>query len=142
MIKKEYSILTRLDQCQQGLWIKNKEGWLLAKKPTEILTNSPCVAQQLAGRRPGKHSHSDGRHASLFNGRAKKAQVYPDALCDAICRGIKEQIEQDRKGQFVLAGLTPENPESGMRECQQISCNLADANFGTGRRQLRRCGQR
>ncbi len=72
MIRKEKNILAKLGQCQYGLWIKDKSGWLRAKEPTKPLANSPCVAQQLARRCPGKHTHADGRHATLFDGRSKQ----------------------------------------------------------------------
>ena len=63
---------------------------------------------------------------------ATKAQVYPEALCDAICRGIKQQLEQDRKGQLVLGELKIGDPTPGMRECQQTLCNLANGKVGEG----------
>ena len=47
----------------------------------------------------------------LFGGRSKKAQVYPKELCEAICRGIRRQIELDKTGQFIIATL--EAPEDG-----------------------------
>ena len=77
MIRKEKNILTQLDQCRYGLWIKDKHGKVLAKKPTKFLTNSPCIAEQLARRCTGVERHPGGRHASLFDGVAKQAPVYP-----------------------------------------------------------------
>ena len=47
LIKKESSILAKIDQCQYGLWVKDKDGWAASNKPTKILTNSPCIAAQL-----------------------------------------------------------------------------------------------
>lgn len=44
MLESEHNILTRLDQCQCGLCTGDKEGWLLAKKPTKFITNSLCIA--------------------------------------------------------------------------------------------------
>ena len=38
MIRKEKNILTQLDQCRYGLWIKDKHGKVLAKKPAKFLT--------------------------------------------------------------------------------------------------------
>ena len=71
------TIITRLDQCQYGLWIKEKGVELLAKKPTKFMTNPPAIAQELGRRCEGADKHIGGRHASLFDGRAKMAQVYP-----------------------------------------------------------------
>ena len=109
MIRKEKNILARIDQCRYGLWVKDKLGGALAKKPTKFLTNSPCVAEQLMKRCMGKETHKHQRHASLVHGRAKQAQIYPKPLCVAICRGIKEQIYQDKRGQFMLATIHADN---------------------------------
>ena len=40
LIKKEYNILTRTDQCQYVSWIKNKSAWTEATKKPKFLTNS------------------------------------------------------------------------------------------------------
>ena len=77
LIRKEKSILAKIDQCQYGLWVRDRQGWAASKKPTKILTNSPCIAAQLQRRCPGKESHANGRHAALFSGVAKQVQVYP-----------------------------------------------------------------
>ena len=69
---------------------------------TGFLTNSPCVAKQLERRCPNRPGVKKHDHVRLENGRARKAQEYPDGLCKAICRGIKEQLEADRIGQFLL----------------------------------------
>ena len=73
MAKKEKNILAKIDQCQYGLWIKDKTGSLLAKKPTKFLTNSPGIAKHLQTRCPGEHSHVEGAHASLFDGKTAQA---------------------------------------------------------------------
>ena len=93
LINQEHNILTRLDQRQYGLWVEHKEGRPFAMEPIQFLTHSPCIAQQLTKMCTGKHSHANGRHASLFHWRSAKAQVYPEALWDAICEGINEQKE-------------------------------------------------
>ena len=96
------------DQCMYGPVTKGpkKSGLISAKKPTQFLTNPPCIAQQLQRRCPGKDSHSESRRASLFAGRAKKAQTYPEALCEAICLGVKEQIQADKEGRFHLCTVS------------------------------------
>ena len=61
-----------------------------AMKPTKFMPNSWYIIQELDKRCDGGHSHQP-----LVGGRAKEAaQVYPDGLCRAICRGWfrKEQI--------------------------------------------------
>ena len=80
MLRKDKNILAKIDQCQYGLWVRDKDGWAASKKPTKILTNSQCIAAQLQRRCPGKGTHSNGRHAALFSGVAKQAQVYPPGL--------------------------------------------------------------
>ena len=44
-------------------------------------------------------------HVILVNEQAKAAQVYPPALCRAICSEFKEQLEADRQGTFLLANV-------------------------------------
>ena len=42
----------------------------------------------------------------MFYGVSKQAQVYPPGLCDAICQGLKDQIEMDKGGRFLLATVS------------------------------------
>ena len=78
----------------------------------------------------GAHTHESGRHASLFNGKAKQAQVYPPALCDAICRGLVEQIDMDKRGQFHIASLSVDDAEKGWQKKSVIISNLRRAEEG------------
>jgi hypothetical protein len=64
-----------------------------AKKPTGFVGNSWAIAHRL--RRTCKHDHV---HVKLEGGRAKAAALYPDELCMEMCKGLKEQIDYDRKG--------------------------------------------
>ena len=41
-----------------------------------------------------------------FSGVAKQAQVYPPGLCDAICQGLKDQIEMGKSGRLLLATVS------------------------------------
>ena len=90
------------DQCQYGLRSHDGTREGLAKKSTGFLTNSPFVAKQLERRCPNRAGVKKHDHVRLEHGRARKAQEYPDGLCKAICRGIKEQLEADRTGQVLL----------------------------------------
>ena len=85
------------------------KGQALAKKPTKPQTNPLCIASQLRRTCEGAHTHSNHRHANLFGGVAKFAQVYPPALCEAIGCGLKGQVGLDRRGQFLL--LEPSAPD-------------------------------
>ena len=105
LMKMQDAMLTKADQCQYGLIVEDMKGQALAKKPTKFLTNSPCIASQLRRTCEGTHTHPNHRHANLFGGVAKFAQVYPPALCEAICCGLKEQVDLDRRGQFLLLEL-------------------------------------
>ena len=53
------------------------------------------------------------KHVRLESGRAKVAQIYPPELCQAICRGFKEQLEADRNGRFMSAELGGEKIGDG-----------------------------
>ena len=37
-----------------------------------------------------------------MNGRAKHAQVYPPAVCRAICEGIHDQRKWDENGEYFI----------------------------------------
>lgn len=99
------SILSKADQCQYGPLVGDKHGKAPAKKHTSSLANSPCIASRPRKKCEGSHAHPEGRHAGPFNGAAKKAEVYPPGLCDAICAGMEEQMECDREGRFLPLGL-------------------------------------
>jgi hypothetical protein len=60
------------------------------KKPTGFMSNSPKICERLRKLCPGKH-----RHISLTGGRAKIAEIYPDALCSEILKGVIEQMRID-----------------------------------------------
>ena len=73
------------DQCQYGLRVRPEEE--LNMKPTGFLSNSPRIRNQLSRRCSGDHPHQH-----LMGGRAKKAEEYPPKLCQAMIRGLKEEI--------------------------------------------------
>ena len=60
------------------------------------------------------------RQYILEGGRAKAAQVYPNKLCKAICEGLIEQMEADRKGQFLVADYNIEDVHSS-KEVMNLS---------------------
>ena len=77
--------------CAFGMTSTDEQGEGLVCKPTTFMTNSSKLANHLS-----KHCDNQHRHVILINGRAKQAVVYPDALCDTICKGIREQIDHDQ----------------------------------------------
>ena len=91
------------------------QGWL--EKPQGFMTNAPCIAMQLQRRCPNTRGKVVHRHVILQGGRTKPAQIYPDGLCRAICKGLIDQLERDKRGQFLLAQLSGTNKET--RDVQQ-----------------------
>ena len=73
------------DQCMFGLKTKGSSSkeWKAAKKPTKFMTNAWHIAEELSRKCDGSHEHQP-----LVSGRAHAAQVYPEGLCRAICRGL------------------------------------------------------
>ena len=100
------------DQCRFGLKVHDglREG--PARKSTRFLKNSPCMAKQLQKRCPNRSGEKKHNHVRFENGRAKKAQEYPDGFCRAMCRGIKEQLEADRAGPSLLITMSNEGTQS------------------------------
>ena len=95
----------KADQCQYGLMSKDGLGEGLVRKTTGFMTNAQCVAVELTRKCPNRNGKMAHRHVTLEGGRTRPAQVYPDELCRAICRGMINQIDRDRRGQFMLANL-------------------------------------
>ena len=93
------------DQCRYGLVSEGKEGQGPAKKPTGFMTNSPCIALQLQRRCPNKGGYKVHEHVQLEDGRARAAQVCPPGLCKAVCKGLIEQMNADRNGQYLLGNI-------------------------------------
>ena len=122
MLNKEGVMKVTADQCQYGLKSRdnNREG--PARKSTSFMTNSPCVAAKLTRRCPNRDGTRVHNHVVLQAGRTRAAQIDPPGLCRAICLGIKEQINADRQGQFLLMemGNAPENAKSLMNMSEKI----------------------
>ena len=69
------------DQCMYGLKSVDEFGEGPCRKPTRILTNIPGAEVELSRRCSCDHTH-----VQLINGRAKKAEEYPEELCRALVR--------------------------------------------------------
>ena len=85
MVMKAYA-----NMCAFGMTSKDKEGEGPVLKPTVFMTNSSEVKKELSQKCRGCP-----RHVHLVEGRASAAQVYPPALCRAVCRGIINQAKLD-----------------------------------------------
>ena len=53
------------------------------------MTNSSEIANELPWKCPQGHLHQ-----ALVGGRAHKAAIYSEGLCEAICRGVKREIRR------------------------------------------------
>ena len=71
----------------------------LVKKPTGFMSSSRCMIEELDKKCNGGHDH-----VPLVGGRAAGAAVYPQALCEAICRGVANQKKADMKARTSWRG--------------------------------------
>ena len=121
LLAKHGVIRTKCDQCMYGLKSKDEKGIGPARKRTRFMTNSPCVARRLSKMCPNGRGYEVHRHVRLENGRTKAAQIYPRELCRQICEGIREQMEADQNGQFLLAQVTTGNTTDGHELKKEIA---------------------
>ena len=61
----------------------------------------------------------DHAHVPLVGGRAAGAQVYPQMLCDAICRGVARQQRED-----ASMGVSGRMSADEVRSFVHYTCNL------------------
>ena len=80
------------------------------------------MAKQLIRKCQNSSGYTLHHHIRLEGGRTKQAQVYPRELCEAICKGLQEQIKADEVGQFLLMESTNEATTS--RELLHIAKEL------------------
>ena len=91
---------TVADQCQYGLKTRGGGGGagsMPARKRTKFMTNSSEIANELSWKCPKDHLHQ-----ALVGGRAHKSAIYPEGLCEAICRGLKREIRRSKMNVRVL----------------------------------------
>ena len=105
ILKKQGVIKVTGDQCMYGLQSSDGHRTGSARKRTGFMTNSACVAKQLERRCLNKFGYEVHHHIRLECGRTRKAQEYPPELCQAICTGLQEQLEVDRKGNYLVATI-------------------------------------
>ena len=93
-MEEEDVMATKADQCRHGLTTRRVDGKLMpAKRPTKLMTNSPGLAAEVERRRDGEH-----RHQQLMGGRAAGAARYPNELCEAVRRGLREEKRWKQSG--------------------------------------------
>ena len=69
----------------------------LVKKPTGFMSSSRYIIQELDRKCTGDHDH-----VPLVGGRAAGATIYPQALCEAICRGTSKQKKMDHRDNMIV----------------------------------------
>ena len=104
--------VVKMDMCAFGMTTKDKEGEGLVRKTTKMMTNGPEVAIRIARRctntKKGEARNDEHRHVMLINGRARQAQVYPRALCRAICEGVSAQKKMDCRNRVLIDAMSME----------------------------------
>ena len=116
--------LAHADQCQYGAEVAH--GHLKGspiKKPTCFLSNSPNVLKMLSRRCEGTSGEcsrsSGGRHSQCTGRIAKEAAIYPRGLCQAVVKGITEQLMKDKLIKQGCFGVQLEDDEEEIRaNCQ------------------------
>ena len=101
--------------CQFGMTQEDQEGTAYIKKATRILSNSEAIDSMVERKCPGGH-----RHIPLLNGRAKQAEEYPEALCDAFIVGLLVEISRQKEEQlgslYQLADMCDPQEEEVWKE--------------------------
>ena len=81
------------------------------------MSSSRCVRNDLNKKCTGGHAH-----VLLVGGRAAGAQVYPQALCEAVCRGVRRQQQDDA----ALGVATGKMSMDEVRRVGHYVCNIND----------------
>ena len=106
---RSHAWVVRTNMCRCGMTTERAGHLGLSLKPTDFMTNSVCVADQLDRRCLNMGNiKRDHDHVQLDGGRPKQAQQYPPELCRAICRGVRDQLELDKNGLCIVERLDPD----------------------------------
>lgn len=95
LVGMECAIKTRAHLCRHGRTQLPHEGSQLVRKPDGFLIDSLAAVVESIKRCDEAH-----QHATLEEGKARHVQIYPQELCNEICRGLKHQREMDAAGLF------------------------------------------
>eukprot|EP00435_Cladocopium_sp_Y103_P033093 s1902_g8.t1 len=118
------TFLVQSPMCRFNMMAKDDDGeWGHVRKETLWLTNSEEIARELQGvcnnYVPGQEPH---RHVHLVGAsRAKAAQVYPKELCEAILRGLKNQLEKDHSISAIEEMVGGPAPDDAVEWDHQMS---------------------
>ena len=94
----------------------------LVKKPTGFMTSSQFLLRELDKKCAGGY-----KHVQLVGGRAAAARVYPDMLCEAICRGVIQQKKQDQRRIVTTGKLSYAGLKSFLRHVCDLQGSSSDA---------------
>ena len=98
------------DMCCFGMYQNVGTEEMFVKKSTGFMTNACEVAKVLSETCENQH-----RHVHLLNGRASRAEVYPDELCYRIMIGILNQMKRDgRIPEFGIGAIWPDDENQQM----------------------------
>ena len=115
--------LAKSHMCRFGMTSTDEQGLGLVKKATTFMTNSHEIFKELNIRCKNEESEASQhhRHVHLISGRARFAQTYPRALCQAVCRGVAAQKSSDEGGVREVALLECEEMEAILEDAQQYA---------------------
>ena len=121
--------VVRSSMCRFGMTTGNKTTRGLVYTPTDFMTNSICIADQLDRKcLNGALGRKDHNHLLLESGRTREAQYYPPELCRAICRGLSDQLDLDRRGLQLIEHMDyedlNENQKGVSQEMMSIEKNM------------------
>ena len=156
--------LVQAHQCRCGQATTTMDGsksTLPVKQPTGFLTDSWCIGEEVDRKREVGHVHG-----WLLGGRAAGAAKYPEALCEAMCKGIQQQKIHVRlcgtQGLFLigksktgiiddngdirelnlLCGSIPDHVKPEAKECINILAETNCENHKAGGSELSNLGVR
>jgi len=102
LLAEEGVLYVRNDQCEAGQTVPVRllDGCVRqagAQAVTGWMTNSRCIAKQLEQFQCRSRLGALHQHHQLLSGAAARKAAYPTALTDAIVRGFRQQLENDKK---------------------------------------------
>ena len=97
------------NMCQFDMKIKKYGIEKLVKKCTRFMSNSECVLEELGLKCRGGHEH----HELLGKKFTALGAIYPKKLCEAVCRGFRNQINKDEKCRGKIEGAILAMMEGG-----------------------------
>ena len=116
------------NMCQFGMTthIESRDGPRgPVAKPTGFMTSSWAVFNEL-----NKKCQDDHTHVPLMGGRAAACQVYPPALCQAMCRGIAKQKKSELGGVATTGA-------NNRKQLESLMYKVADASGLVGQGRVR-----